>query len=308
MGSVCERCIWQILLCPETNHNLRRARSISAAPTYFEPHYHAGKSLSFIDGALQRNNPIQILEEERRLIWRDKSPPDIILSVGTGIQADTEGTTKSVGKRLKISQMLIPKGLRGKVAVGLDMIQSTLDCDRQWSEFVSSTMWDRDISSVCHRLNIGLAERPPNLDDVAAIPSLKDEAKKYLHPEETRYLDKRYASAHEHITAVARRLTAALFYFEEDRASTKEKCTGYLYCRLSAAMTGQFKNLVNASPSFRVRKRVSPLANTIKPVFDLKSISAQIEFNRPESDQWVIEIRMRPWPSWERISGLSKLH
>jgi hypothetical protein len=285
MGNVCEQCLCQISLCSETNHELRRARSTSAAPTYFEPYYHAGKSQSYIDGALQRNNPVQILEEERRLLWRDKSPPDIILSVGSGIQADTEGTTKSVGKRLKVAKKLIPKGLRGKIAVGLDMIQSTLDCDRQWNEFVSSTKWDRDISSVCHRLDIGLVERPPNLDDVAAIPSLKYEAKKYLHPEETRYLDKRYASAHEHISAVARRLTAALFYFEEDRASTTEKCIGYLHCRLSAGMMSQFENLVNAGPSFRVRTRGSPLANTIKLGFDLKAFSAKITFTRPESDQ-----------------------
>ncbi|KAH0556819.1 hypothetical protein GP486_005391 [Trichoglossum hirsutum] len=281
--------------------------STSAAPTYFKPYYHAGKSQSYIDGTLQRNNPIQTLKEERRLLWKDKSPPDIILSVGTGIQADTEGTTKLVNKRHKIAKKLVPKGLIGKIAIGLDMIQSTLDCDRQWNEFMSFTKWDCDISSVCHCLNIGLAKQPPNLDDVAAMPSLKDEVEMYLCPEETRYLDKRYVSAHEHITVVARQLTAALFYFEEDRASTKEKCTDYLRCHLSAAMMSQFENLVNAGPSFHVQTCSSLLADTISPVFDLKVFSAKITFNRPESDQWIIEIYMHHWQSWEQISRLSNL-
>jgi hypothetical protein len=129
-----------------------RARSTSAAPTYFEPYFHDGKGQSYIDGALLRNNPVQLIEDERHMIWKDRSPPDIILSVGTGIQADTGGETKSVSKRAKIAKRLIPKGLRGKIAVGLDMIQSTLDCDRQWSEFLSSTKRDPNISSICHRI------------------------------------------------------------------------------------------------------------------------------------------------------------
>jgi hypothetical protein len=198
-----------------------------------------------------------------------------------------------------------PQGPSKKIAVGLDMIQSTLDCNRQWNEFVLSTKWDHNISSVCHRLDIGLTERPPNLDDVNAIPTLKTEAKLYLKPDCTRYLDSRYASAHDHITTVARRLTAALFYFEEDRAkSTDKTCSGTLHCRLSAAMMRQFENLVNAEPAFKVRTKGSLVSRTLKPVWDLKVFSANVEFSRPESEQWVIEMHMRRWQQWEKISGL----
>ncbi|KAH7382108.1 hypothetical protein BKA64DRAFT_713345 [Cadophora sp. MPI-SDFR-AT-0126] len=285
--------------------NYSRNSTGKAALTYFEPYYHDGKRRSFIDGALLRNNPVQILEEERRLLWKDKCPPDIILSVGTGIQASNGGLTKSVNKRLKIGQKLIPKGLRGKIAVGLDMIQSTLDCDRQWNDFVASTKWDRDISSVCHRLDIGLAERPPDLDNVDAIPSLKMEASRYLMPERTRYLNSKHACAHDHITTVARRLTAALFYFEEDKPrSTDKTCNGTLHCRLSAAMMRQFENLVNAEPEFRVRTKGS---FNLNPVWDLKSFSADVEFARSKGEMWVIEVHMRKWPQWERISGMPGL-
>ena len=177
------------------------------------------------------------------------------------------------------------------------MIQSTLDCDRQWNDFVASTKWNRDISSVCHRLDIGFAERPPNLDSVDAIFSLKVEASKYLQPESTRYLNSKNACAHDHITTVARRLTAALFYFEEDGVkSTKKTCKGTLHCRLSAAMMRQFENLISAEPAFRVRTKGSLIAKTLKMVWDLKAISADLEFARLESETCLIEIHMRKWP------------
>jgi hypothetical protein len=284
-----------------------RARSTSAAPTYFEPYFHYGKGQSYIDGALLRNNPVQLIDEERHMIWKDRSPPDIILSVGTGIQADTGGETKSVSKRAKIAKRLIPKGLRGKIAVGLDMIQSTLDCDRQWSEFLSSTKRDPNISSICHRINIGLRDRPPNLDDVEAIPSLKQEAKAYLRSEEQQYLDKRYRSAHEHTIIVARRLTGALFYFEEDGKSTNEKVVGSIHCRLSAEMVKPFEKLARANPSFYVTSHGSPVDLRLETTFDLKSFSAGVSFGRPVSPKWVIQLQMDGWAKKETISGFSKV-
>ena len=283
-----------------------RARSTSAAPTYFEPYFHERTKQQYIDGALNRNNPVQILEEERRAIWSDKTPPDIILSIGTGIQADMGGTTKSAGKRLKTAKKLIPKGLRGKIAVGLDMVQSTLDCDRQWNEFVSSTKWDSHLSSVCHRLDIGLHGRPPNIDDVDSIPLLKHQADLYLRQESGVYLNKDYKSAHRHVKVVAKRLIAALFYFET--TSLKDgKCTGVLHCRLSSAMRDQFRHLFSAGPAFRVCHRVSGkgwMIHDLEPDFDAHNFSSKIEFEE-RSDRRAIEMHMPRWSSWERISGFT---
>ncbi|KAL8786710.1 MAG: hypothetical protein Q9213_002647 [Squamulea squamosa] len=235
------------------------ARSTSAAPTYFPPYYHKAKGQHYVDGALLRNNPIQILEEERRVIWRDKTPPDILLSVGTGIQVGADGAAKSAGRGQRMSMKLLPKGIRGRLAVGHDVIQSTLDCNRQWDEFVKSMKWDRDTHRVCHRLNIGFMERPPVLDDVNSIPYLKATAMKYLNPgqSEVPYLNKRYRSGHKHILAVAQRLTAALFYFELIAAkSDDEKCVGIIHCRLGSAMRDNFKSFLSEGPTFRVRQRI----------------------------------------------------
>jgi predicted acylesterase/phospholipase RssA len=288
------------------------ARSTSAAPTYFPPYYHRAKRQHYVDGALHRNNPIQILEEERRAIWRDKTPPDILLSVGTGIQIGADGAAKNAGKRQKTAHRLLPKGIRARIAVGLDVVQSTLDCNRQWDEFVKSMKWDRNTDRVCHRLNIGLKERPPNLDDVDAISYLKGEANWYLRPDQAQipYLNKRYRSAHKHIVKVARRLTAALFYFELIVANDNENCAGILHCRLSSAMRDNFRRMIADGPTFRVRQRIrgdSWCSSVLDPRFDERTYSAKINF-QVRSLRRTIEMTLPKWNgSWERISGFSGL-
>ena len=277
------------------------ARSTSAAPTYFRPFYHKAKRQQYIDGALHRNNPVEIVEQERRATWRDRVPPDIILSVGTGIQVNEGGTAKFAGERI------ILKGLRRRLAVGLDVIQSTLDCNRQWDEFIKSTEWDRDISSACHRLNIGLVSRPPNLDDIRAMADLEREARRYMEPEHRPYLNGRYKSAHDHIKVVAQRLTAALFYFEEVESDDEGQCTGILHCRLGSAMRDKFRHFLSAKPSFRAISRNpggSWYSSGLSPVFDEYTFSSKIDFH-VRSNRKVIELMLPNWRSWVRISGFS---
>src|SRR2546421_5588842 len=104
------------------------ARSTSAAPIYFRPYYHRRTRRTYIDGAIQRNNPIRVADEERRLIWRDNKNPDIILSVGTGMQVNFSGGAKSArSSKMGLVQKMIPKGVRTKIATGYDMVLSTLD-------------------------------------------------------------------------------------------------------------------------------------------------------------------------------------
>ncbi len=54
------------------------------------------------------------------------------------------------------------------------MIQRTLDCEKQWKGFVSAMDVKTRVS--CYRINMGLDERPPNLDDFSKLPLLKREA------------------------------------------------------------------------------------------------------------------------------------
>lgn len=68
------------------------AAATPAAPTYFKPFHHVlGTGRSFIDGALYNNNPVKIAQKERRLLWPEvsKKHPDVLLSIGTGRDAET---------------------------------------------------------------------------------------------------------------------------------------------------------------------------------------------------------------------------
>jgi hypothetical protein len=258
-----------------------------------------------------RNNPVQILEQERRMIWTDNRPLDIILSIGTGIQANAEGATKLGGKAFNLAKKFVPKGLKGKIAVGLDMIQSTLDCEKQWKDFISAT--DAKTRGACHRINVGLDERPPNLDNVSKLPLLKWEAERYLQPRGNTYIYSQYSSAHSHIGAVARRLLAALFYFEEDDESAEKSgisWTGRIHCRLSSSMTEQFGRLSRSGrPEFRLRQRGKNsdiLVSVLTTNFDLKTLSSAVKFEA-ETEELVIELKMHRWPGWERISGRPQL-
>jgi hypothetical protein len=64
------------------------AAATSAAPTFFKPFKHSS-GRSFLDGALYNNNPVKIVQKERKLLWPDveKQHPDVLLSVGTGQDA-----------------------------------------------------------------------------------------------------------------------------------------------------------------------------------------------------------------------------
>ena len=72
------------------------ARATSAAPGYFKQYHHEVKSSTgtvqntdYWDGGLYFNNPISIAVNERRFLWPDmaESPPDIVLSLGTGMNS-----------------------------------------------------------------------------------------------------------------------------------------------------------------------------------------------------------------------------
>lgn len=60
------------------------AAATSAAPSFFKPFECRGKT--YMDGALNHNNPVYIAWREKKLIWPDvlSKQPDIFVSLGTG--------------------------------------------------------------------------------------------------------------------------------------------------------------------------------------------------------------------------------
>lgn len=71
------------------------AAATSAAPSYFKPYVRCGRT--YLDGAINHNNPVVVAKRERRLLWPDVESrhPDIFLSLGTGQNAaDIDRTLK----------------------------------------------------------------------------------------------------------------------------------------------------------------------------------------------------------------------
>lgn len=168
--------------------------------------------------------------------------------------------------------------------------------------------WDRDAHRVCHRLDIGLEVRPPNLDDIAAIPHLREWGR-VVSETRTNAISLHFR-AHNHILAVARRWTAALFYFEATDIDRDNSFRGMLHCRLGSAMRDNLRHLLSQSPTFRVRQsiRVDRWSSCdFKPHFDELTFSGRIAFPF-KSERRVREMTLPKWSgSWERVSGFSGL-
>lgn len=292
------------------------ARSTSAAQTYFRPFLHRPTLRTFTDGAMQQNNPIRIADGERCKIWGEEAEkiPDIIISVGTGLQEGSSQIAKKPNRAARLLLKVTPKGLVDKVGVVYDMVKSTLDCERQWREFYQSINWDEPHRARCHRLNIGLRAEPPKLDDVGSLIWLKDVAATYLSPEHKGYSNSMYTNAHEHVTVVARQLIATLFYFQPGRQGQTQvqRCNwrGRLKCRLSPSLRTQFSALIGRGIQFRALEngQIQDIRR-LSPSFHSRQ-GMEVEFDVTDSNNKIyIEVAFADTHRtfWDCISGFPRL-
>lgn len=248
--------------------------------------------------------------DRRRHIWpeNDHKHPDIVLSIGTGIQA-TE--IKSKDKANTILHRFVPRGLMRMIAVGIQSVSSTLDCQREWNSFRSSIDHEPELLERCHRLNVALADEPPRLDDVSKIAALKSEAANFFAAKTTR----------EEVQRIARQLVASLFYFvllerQDTEGGVGRSWSGLLRCRLSPAMTKQFLNLTLRGPIFRVVQgqgkgrdgQDTDLVGRHTPTvqFDMKTFSSEVDIDVANSSGRIsIEIAFLDQADrfWNAISG-----
>lgn len=86
----------------DPKHNLtiwEAAAATSAAPSYFKAFECRGKT--YLDGALNHNNPVRIAWRERQMVWPDvmSKQPDILISLGTGQhKAENDAKLKRNGR------------------------------------------------------------------------------------------------------------------------------------------------------------------------------------------------------------------
>ncbi|KAK5656422.1 hypothetical protein OQA88_4803 [Cercophora sp. LCS_1] len=291
------------------------ARATSAAPIMFKKFEHPVTHRAYIDGATLRNNPVRLAYDEQKRIWPSGMPPDIVVSIGTGIHVDKEtGRAKAPrNERLERIKRVLPGGLRKKVETGLDMVEATLDCHREWVDFKEAT--HGRLRENCHRLDVGLDAKPPPLDAVDDMQKLYWDCRRYLQRgPPPPYMDSKYPSAHDHILVVARRLLASVFYLEH-LLPDKMKADQYLshiHCRLAPRSEGAV-SLLALKPQFRLKEvdaNNNEFTTAIEFVnkeknFDDTALSAPVHIKVTEGHYRrlvEVEFQQRKTP-WEAIGG-----
>ncbi|KAF5010278.1 hypothetical protein FDECE_3563 [Fusarium decemcellulare] len=294
------------------------ARATAAAPTYFQPFYHRGTGKTYVDGGIVHNNPVQIASTECDRIWPDcPLPPDILVSLGTGIVVDPDSgrMKKPTNRTMETFRRFIPGGYRRLIELGMDMAKSTLDCRKTWEQFEQTLAPNSRIRENSHRLDIGVNERA-DLDEVGKIQTLIDDCQVYLDPEaEIRYFDPRYRTAHEHVQVVAKRLLASLFYFSGTLSEQMEgqEAYGKIYCRLVPG-SNSARALLHSGLKFRLlhvsdarRRRIGTQIRFYHEPesFNRDDLSALVVLRiRGGSYKRVIEVNLPQWEGWwEPISG-----
>lgn len=176
------------------------ARSTSAAPRYFRPFHHEPTQKGYVDGAIYHNNPINVAEQERKLLWPEleESFPDIVLSLGTAYNAQLHRAE---------SEKITSTSKRGVISHGVVLINllknhmaTSLECEKIWDSFLLHLPKAVQLSRFV-RINPQLTGEVPEMDDVKELQSLQMKARNFLRH-------------NERIEKLSWQLLATSFYFQ----------------------------------------------------------------------------------------------
>lgn len=159
-----------------------------------------------MDGAIYHNNPIQIADKERKLIWPklENESPDIIVSLGTSYnpaaRSPAEKSMSPLSPRLGMSS-------HGKslMKVSIDHVPSLLESEKTWSAYIDVLNPPPNQKDRYVRINPQLRQNPPRLDEVDRLHHIQEAVREVLSTNVT-------------IQNVALRLIASSFYFEKSHA------------------------------------------------------------------------------------------
>ena len=156
----------------------------------------------YLDGAIYHNNPINIADKERKLIWPslENYHPDIVLSIGTSMNATGRSTVEKEPSPLS---GILSHG-RSLYKIAIDHIVSNLDSEKAWENYLSVLQPPPDYRSRYVRLNPRIGEDPPKIDEVDRLKYIQDTVRKEL-------------SVDRRIDKIASQLIASSFYFEIDK-------------------------------------------------------------------------------------------
>ncbi|KAI9893033.1 MAG: hypothetical protein M1814_000917 [Vezdaea aestivalis] len=177
------------------------------------------------------------ISESRRL-WGPKKIPDLILSLGTGTVEQREAKSDdhlAAAKDRTLTRLF-------------NSFMTSLDGEKTWVDLYGSVP-DQGKPKY-HRLNISLADSPPDLDDVDGIKNLMSTVKQ----------DPALDSKLLHVTS---RFFASLFYLELRQLPVYQlglfRCVGDLHCRVedgSHSLTQVWSQLRDRETQFLFNGRV----------------------------------------------------
>jgi len=162
-------------------------------PTIFRDFRHLSSNRVYHGGNSEYNNPVELADLERKLIWPDTehSPPDILISVGAGYDISIERPRQSNNWRLK------PKP---DDRVLLDPVKSSSDAQDIWDHYHDSFLAGPRDKSRYIRLNMPVNGPVPKLDDVDDMAAYKREIQTVL---------RRHT-----LTPYAQQIIASCFFFD----------------------------------------------------------------------------------------------
>jgi patatin-like phospholipase/acyl hydrolase len=212
------------------------AAATSAAPTYFKPFVNPLTRRTYLDGALQNNNPAKLANRERKLIWPETADvdPDIFLSLGTGqnrisiLPKLSSKTTdwRTLQSTLQTAPAEKPKGMSRLLkswTVLYNRVDDILNAEMAWAAFrqdvVGADRAQRN-SRRYIRFNPDLDKRAPSVDAKNELRSLQSTVQKRL-------------SLPHCLTAVqhvAYRLIASSFYLDVSRRLSQADGTYTFVC------------------------------------------------------------------------------
>lgn len=228
------------------------ARATSAAPTMFKPFAHDPSGQVYQDGALWYNCPIEVAMRERRLVWPDVAdiPPDIVLSIGTGINPKSR---KRLGS--KISKFGLFSQARNLAKVAIDHVEASLNSEQTWRNFILHNPPPESFQGRYIRFNLQLEKDPPKMDEVRALEELKEKTMS------------QFTARRTDVKNLADRLIATSFFFIQDEQVAVEEhddesvtVAGFIMCRFSAGS----EELRSLGEALRMRLKVAYGADYIR--------------------------------------------
>lgn len=159
----------------------------------------------YTDGAIYHNNPIQIADKERKLIWPEleNDSPDIIVSVGTSYNPAARSSSEKASSPLSPRLGVFSHG-KSLMKIAIDHIASSLDSEKAWRSYMDVLNPPPNRKARYIRINPQLNENPPGLDEVHRLPYIQEVAREM-------------SSTNVSIQNVALRLIASSFYFEKSQ-------------------------------------------------------------------------------------------